>query len=223
MIEPGLSLKLDPAADRGQAAFTRTGLALYDMLILRGLCRWVWRCPNERILEAYRRQLSDNHLEVGVGTGFFPDHARFPTPTPRVALLDLNSHCLARTARRIARHRPEIYQADVLRPIELDIRRFDSIALNYVLHCLPLPWPGKGIVFEHLRTLLNPGGTLFGATLVQDGASAAAMRVMRWFNARGTLHNLTDTRARLVESLQRHLREVRVEQVGCVVLFSGRA
>jgi hypothetical protein len=25
-------------ADRGQAAFTRTGLALYDLLVLRGLC-----------------------------------------------------------------------------------------------------------------------------------------------------------------------------------------
>jgi hypothetical protein len=35
---------------RGQAAFTRTGLALYDLLVLRGLCPWVWRCPNKRIL-----------------------------------------------------------------------------------------------------------------------------------------------------------------------------
>jgi len=39
---------------------------------------------------------------------------------------------------------------------------------------------------------------------------------MRWFNARGTLHNL-------VEGLEQHLDEVRVEQVGCVALFSGRA
>ena len=58
----------DEDADRGQAAFTRTGLALYDVLILGALCPWVWRCPNERILTAYRQHLSDNHLEVGVGT-----------------------------------------------------------------------------------------------------------------------------------------------------------
>ena len=70
-----LMLDSDPAlvpatgdADRGQAAFTRTGLALYDLVVLHGLCRWVWRCPNERILAAYRQHLSSNHLEVGVGT-----------------------------------------------------------------------------------------------------------------------------------------------------------
>lgn len=47
--------------------------------------------------------------------------------------------------------------------------------------------------------------------------------VRRWFNARGTLHNGDDTRSRLVEGLEQHLDEVRVEQVGCVALFSGRA
>jgi hypothetical protein len=79
-------------ADRGQAAFTPSGLALYDLLILRALCPWLWRCPNERILAAYRRHLSGNHLEVGVGTGYFLDHARFSNAVPRVALLDLNVH-----------------------------------------------------------------------------------------------------------------------------------
>jgi hypothetical protein len=133
MLDRNPSLPPAPAtadADRGQAAFTRTGLALYDLLVLRGLCPWIWRCPNKRILAAYREHLSNNHLEVGVGTGYFLDHARFSNAAPRVALLDLNTHCLARTARRVARYHPEIYRADVLQPIVLDVRRFDSIALN---------------------------------------------------------------------------------------------
>jgi SAM-dependent methyltransferase len=212
-------------ADRGQGAFTPAGLALYDLLVLHGLCRWVWRCPNERVLAAYRQHLSDNHLEVGVGTGYFLDRVRFPVAAPRVALLDLNTHCLARTARRIARYHPEVYRADVLQPIVLDGSRFDSVALNYVVHCLPGSWPRKGAVFGHLKTLLNPGGTLFGATLVQGDApqSALATGLMRWFNALGTLHNRADTCGRLVEGLEQHFDEVRVEQVGCVALFSGRA
>jgi SAM-dependent methyltransferase len=200
-------------------------LALYDLLILRALCPWVWRCPNERILAAYRQHVSDNHLEVGVGTGYFLDHARFSIAAPRLALLDLNSHCLARTARRVARYHPEVYRADVLQPIVLGVHRFDSIALNYVLHCLPAPWPQKGAVFGHLKALLNPGGTLFGATLLQGDVpqSAAAAGLMRWFNARGTLHNRDDTLSLLVAGLEQHLDAVRVEQVGCVALFSGRA
>jgi len=113
----------------------------------------------------------------------------------------------------------------VLQPIVFDARRFDSVALNYVVHCLPASWPHKSAVFAHLKALLYPGGTLFGATLVQGDVpqSAAAAGLMRWFNARGTLHNQTDTCARLVEGLEQHLSDVRVEQVGCVALFSGRA
>ena len=227
-----LILDRDPAlapamadADRGQAAFTRSGLALYDLLVLRGVCPWVWRCPNERILAAYRQHLSDNHLEVGVGTGYFLDHARFSNAAPRLALLDLNAHCLARTARRVARYRPQVYRADVLQPIVLNVPRFDSVALNYVVHCLPASWPQKGSVFAHLKALLNPGGALFGATLVQGDVpqSAAAAGLMRWLNARGTLHNQSDTRARLLQGLKQHLDDVRIEQVGCVALFSGRA
>ena len=53
--------------------------------------------------------------------------------------------------------------------------------------------------------------------------SAAAAGLMRWCNARGTLHNRADTRTRLVEGLEQHLNDVQVEQVGCVALFSGRA
>jgi SAM-dependent methyltransferase len=210
--------------DRGQAAFTPAGLALYD-LILRCLCPWVWRCPNQRILAAYRRHLSNNHLEVGVGTGYYLHHARFSAAAPCVALLDLNSHCLARTARRVARYQPEAYRADVLQPIDLDVRRFDSVALNYVVHCLPASWPRKAAVFGHLKALLNPGGTLFGATLVQNDLpqGTASARLMRWFNERGMLANQADTRARLVDGLEQHLDDVRIEQVGCVALFAGRA
>src|ERR1700677_1907413 len=87
----------------GQAAFTKKGLALYDALVLGLVCRLIWRCPTTRVLELYRKHFSCNHLEVGVGTGYFLDRSDFPTSRPRVALLDLNPNCLDRTARRIAR------------------------------------------------------------------------------------------------------------------------
>ena len=119
-------------ADRGQAAFTRTGLALYDVLILRALCPWVWRCPNERILTAYRQHLSDNHLEVGVGTGYFLDHARFSNASPRVALLDLNVHCLARTDAQF----PQQVEL-VAPPVEVCAPVWSTLS---VAHCVSLAW-----------------------------------------------------------------------------------
>jgi SAM-dependent methyltransferase len=184
----------------------------------------IWRCPSARVLELYRKHLSGNHLEVGVGTGYFLDRSDFPTGRPRVALLDLNANCLDRTARRIARYAPEVYQANVLAPITIEARRFDSVCLNYVLHCLPGALPGKGIVFEHLKAMLNPGGVLFGSTVLRRGVhgNVPADMFMQFLNARRLFCNEHDELDGLVHTLEQHLTDVRIEVVGCVALFSGR-
>lgn len=210
--------------NQGQAAFTKTVLAVYDALVLGLTCHFIWRCPNQRVLASYQKNLSNNHLEVGVGTGFFLDHSVFPTSQPRLALLDLNTNCLERTARRIARYQPETYQADLLKPINIHADSFDSIGLNYVLHCLPGALPAKGIAFAHLKTLLKPGGVLFGATVLHAGVqrNPAAVALMHLCNTRKIFSNAQDTPEGLRLALQEHFTDVQMEIVGCVALFSGR-
>lgn len=209
----------------GQAAFTKTTLAVYDQLVLGVTCHLIWRCPTERILRLYRQHLSGNHLDVGVGTGFFLDRSRFPSANPRLALLDLNANCLEHTARRLARYSPEVYQANVLAPIQINVSRFDSIGLNYVLHCLPGAFPEKGIAFANLKALLKPGGVLFGSTLLQGGMdrSLLAKGFMRLCNARGVFSNRKDDLSGFIAALSQHLADVRIETAGSVALFSGRA
>jgi hypothetical protein len=92
-------------------------------------------------------------LRTCVGTGYFLDRSCFPDPEPRLALLDLNRHCLKHTEARSARHAPEVYRANALAPIELGVRCFDSIAINYVLHCMPGSLPEKEIAFANLKPL----------------------------------------------------------------------
>lgn len=209
----------------GHAAFTRTTLPFYDRFVLGLTCGLLWRCPTSRTLDFYGRHLSGNHLEVGVGTGFFLDRGRFPVAAPRLALLDANEQCLAYTARRVARYAPRTYCANVLAPIDIDAPGFDSIALNYVLHCLPGALPDKGAALMHLAKLLNPGGVLFGSALLYRGTpmTPVARTFMRFYNAQGTLCNLQDDLLGLTTALQRNLRDVRIEIVGCVAMFSGRA
>lgn len=209
----------------GEAAFTKSGLAVYDQLVLKLICPLAWGCSNEHIFSLYKNHLSGNHLEVGVGTGYFLDHADFPTAHPRIALLDLNSNCLERTARRIARYHPETHQANILKPISINARRFDSIGLNYVLHCLPGTFPEKGIAFAHLKALMNPGGVIFGATVLNGGVSATPVSrmLLRFFNARKTLSNDRDHYEGLRHALESHLKDVRIKVVGRAALFSGRA
>jgi SAM-dependent methyltransferase len=210
--------------NHGQAVFTRPVLALYDWFVLGLTCNLIWRCSTARTLAFYARHLSANHLEVGVGTGYFLDRGAFPVPRPRVALLDLNRNCLERTAKRIARYAPEVHQADLLAPLPL-ATRFDSIGLNYVLHCLPGAFPEKGHVFAYLKGLLNPGGTLFGATLLSSGVprGLVARTSMALYNRLGVFSNQRDDLDGLEFALRQHLADVRVEVVGCVALFSGKA
>lgn len=208
----------------GQAIYTRRNLALYDVLVHGVSNRFVWRCPTRRLLEHYRRCVSANHLDVGVGTGYFLDRCAFPSPSPRVALMDLNPQSLAYAARRIARYRPETYRRNVLEPIAVEAPPFDSLGATYLLHCLPGSIAEKAVAFDHLRTLLHPGGVLFGATLLQGGVARtrAAVRLMAFYNRRGIFCNERDDLDGLRRALEQRFHDVAVEVAGCAALFSGR-
>jgi SAM-dependent methyltransferase len=211
-------------AEPDQGAFNQRTLKYYDRL-LELTCNWIWRCPVERTLELYQRHLSSNHLEVGVGTGYFLDRSRLPGPAPRLALLDTSPHCLQHTEARLARYAPEAYRADALAPIELVARGFDSIAINYVLHCMAGTLPGKWAAFANLKPLLNPGGVLFGSTVLRHGVPCGlpARLFMRLYNAGKVFCNLQDSLAGLTEALNNTFQHVQIEVIGCVAQFSVRA
>jgi hypothetical protein len=125
----------------------------------------------------------------------------------------------------LARYAPEVYRADALAPIKLGARGFDSIAINYVLHCMPGALPEKGVAFANLKPLLNPGGVLFGSTVLRQGVPCdlRARAFMRLFNARRVFCNLQDSLAGLREALQRSFRQMQIDVIGCVAQFSCRA
>lgn len=207
----------------GQAVYSRAGLAIYDWLVLGLSNSWIWRCPTRRLLTHYDAHVSANHLDVGVGTGFFLDHCQFPSP-PRLELLDLNANSLAVTARRVRRYQPGCWQRNVLEPWDLQPPRFTSIGLNYLLHCLPGNMAAKSVVFDHLQPSLEPGGVVFGSTLLQGDAprSATARRLMAFYNQKGIFSNTDDDRAGLERELARRFTASEVVMVGCAALFWGR-
>ena len=120
----------------GQALYTRLFLAMYDFAALGILCRLLWGCPAGRMLELYNKHISANHLDIGVGTGYFLDHCVFPGEAPRLALMDLNPNCLDFTGKRVARYNPEIYRKNVLEPFDIQAPGFDSVGILNLLHCL---------------------------------------------------------------------------------------
>lgn len=210
--------------DAGHAFYTARTLAIYDLAILGYFSRLAWRCPARRILQHYDRHVTGNHLDVGVGTGWFLDRCQFEPPTPRIALMDISTACLDKAGRRLARYGPEVYEANILEPIVLDIAPFDSVSLTYVLHCLPGTIRSKGVAFSHLQRLMNPGAVIFGATLLHGGVPRnwLARKVMERNNEHGIFSNVHDDVDGLREVLAEHLHDPVVEVVGCVGVFAGR-
>lgn len=208
----------------GQAVYTRRSLKLYDFIVLGVSNRLVWKCPTQRLVDSYNKHMTANHLEAGVGTGYFPDRCRFPSSTPRVALMDLNSDTLEFASRRIARYTPETYRRNVLEPIAMDAEKFDSVSINYLLHCLPGSIESKSVAIDHLKALMNPNAVLFGSTLLHGGVhrSWLAKRLTDVYNRKGIFSNRQDNLEGLQDVLSQRLNDVSIEVVGCAALFAGR-
>lgn len=203
--------------------YTKGMLSGYDTFILGISNRYIWKCPSSKIEELYNANVSSNHLDVGVGTGYFLNRCKFPSSPPRVVLMDMSANCLEFTSKRIARYKPETYQQNILEKINTAIKPFDSIGVNYLFHCVPGTINDKAVALDHLKAVMNPGGRIFGSTILQGGVpiSRTAQKVMTFYNKKGIFANTQDNLADLKTALSQRFNNVTLEVVGCVALFSG--
>ena len=218
-----------PRADEveaGQRVYTPFTLRVYDLFVLGFSNRFVWRCRSSKMLERYERHVGERHLDVGVGTGWFLDHCRWPVESPQITLLDLNENSLSAASDRIRRYAPATVQANVLNSVDLGDSHFDSIGANFLFHCLPgeLEWKTTTVA-SNLRPYLDSGGVLFGSTILGRGVTHNLLgrRLMRIYNRKGIFSNIADDREGLQQGLASALTDVEIEVVGAVALFAGRA
>jgi SAM-dependent methyltransferase len=207
----------------GQAIYNRVTLAVYDIGVLSLSCRLLWRCPKAEMLASYDRNVGARHLDLGVGTAYFLDRCRFPDVRPQITLVDLNPTVLRVAASRIGRYRPEVIKANVLEPLPVPAEAYDSVGVNFLLHCLPGDWQVKGRVLASAAAALRPGGRVFGSTILADGVktTAPARALMRLYNSHGIFHNARDDLAGLEEQLAGRFADHRLTVRGCVALFEG--
>ena len=211
--------------DAGQAVYNSLTLLIYDLWVLSISNQFIWECPSSHILKLYNENISANHLDIGVGTGFFLARCQFPTNQPRLFLMDLNSNCLKTTSHRIKRYKPITKRVNILERINFEERSFDSIGLNYLLHCLPGTMSTKEIVFKNIKPLLNPQGIVFGSTILSQGIkpNILANYLMKIYNKKGIFTNNEDDLETLKKIMKNNFSESLVTTVGCVALFWGKS
>lgn len=216
-------MNLTDEINGGQAVYTPFTLKIYDLAVLGFSNQFLWRCPTVHLRNLYNRNVSANHLDVGVGTGYFLDKAKWPSNAPRITLLDLNSHSLKAAEDRISRFSPKSVIANVLDPLPLQ-EKFESIALNYLLHCLPGKLSKKAPrVFGNISGHLADKGKVFGSTILQGDVprSRPAQALMNFYNSKGIFANGEDTVEDLHEALEQSFSGHSITQHGAVAIFEA--
>lgn len=140
-----------------------------------------------------------------------------------MSLVDLNSNSLETTSNVIKHLNPEVYCRNILEPLALKCEKFDSVSINYLLHCLPGDLSEKSIAFLHLSATMNKGGVLFGSTILgkETTQNMPAKKLMAFYNKKGIFSNVNDDLASLDRALTEYFSDVKIEVVGCVAIFSG--
>ena len=213
---------------RAVRPYTAPILFLYDVGVYDLWNPYVWRCPSERVMAFYRRHVREVHLEAGCGTGYLPDHcgpkqAWQQRGTGTLTLLDFSPSSLRWSEKRLHAVRPATLRHNLFEPLPAAAGQFDSICLNYVLHCLPGDFERKGAVIGHLKQALRPGGVLFGSTILGNDETPGNLgkRMLDFYNLIGSFHNAHDTKRGLVDALSRHFPHVHCEVEGAVALFAA--
>lgn len=205
-------------------AYSPAGLSLYDALVVHGFAPWIWGCKPQRLLDHYNQFISANHVDVGVGTGYFLDHCQFPGSRPRLGLIDQRQSCLNYTAQRLSRYQPQVWRRDITVPVDVQAAPFDSLCLGGVLHCLDGSQTDKGRVLDNLLPLLSPGARVFGYTLIQDRVHESLRRraLNSALNKLKMISNRDDSEYSVRRQLCARFSHCRVVTQGTFLLFSGR-
>ncbi|KAH8432846.1 class I SAM-dependent methyltransferase [Aspergillus melleus] len=223
-------------------AYDGLGLRIYDLMVHWWNDNYVWRCPSSFLNEFFSANVGQRHLDIGVGTGYFPAHHRQrvlqkgESWPQHLTLVDMNTLCLERSAARVGcPERTTTLQADVFEPIKLPAedgagpgttasRKYDSISLMYLLHCLPPPCAKKATVFAHLKEHLKPDGTLFGATILGQRVEHNwfGRITMGLYNYKGIFGNSADDPEVFKNELRNEFDDVDAWVVGAVLVFRAR-
>lgn len=210
----------------GQAVYTPFFLNIYDIFVIRFSNKYFWRCHPYKTIELYNRNMSDNHLEIGVGTGYYLKAGNRKNNT-HFGLLDLNKNSLNKTEKELSNlgiDTIEAYCHNALEKFPFTNAKYDSVAINYLLHCIPGSIKEKlDSIFNNIISSLEAGRkvTIFGSTIIcdEDKHTKLSNAVMSFYQRKGIFHNQLDTYADLQSSLNSYSKDFSVELTGCVALF----
>ena len=207
----------------GQAVYNKRVLIVYDLVVTHYSNRFIWRCPASHIKQWYKQYIGQKHLDIGVGSGYYLQ--RCTQKVQELHLMDLNQTALQYAKNRSQHGNCATTQHNIFEPLPATCNGYDSVAINYLLHCIPGTFANeKAKAISNAVATLKKGGRLFGATIINadEQSSGLAHKLMQIYNKKAIFHNQNDTQEQLHQALKQQLKQVQVQRIGSVILFSGQ-
>jgi hypothetical protein len=211
-------LALKQKTELSQKYFNRLSLSIYDFVLFRFVSQYLWGISSESLVSRYHQYASKKHLEVGVGTSYLLD--KYNPEQFDLTLMDLSKVCLVKSKKRLIRYNPKLIRHNILDNTAEISEKFDSISLNYVMHCVAGDFSTKNVAFKNLKELLNGSGILFGITVLQTEKSNIAARAFMWLlNKVGVFNNTQDRLVDLEAGLKKYFKYVQIIKSSSAVSF----
>lgn len=187
----------------------------YDYLVNNINCKYVWKCDQRYIKKLYANNITNKHIEIGPGTGYFIKKYQFNN----LHLVDINQDILDNSKKNIINncqnikiHNQNIFEYN--NKINEDIT---SIGMSYVLHCVPnnLDISLDNLV-ENIKT--NNQVTIFGSTVIPNKKDFLAMTEIYTLNTLGIFNNINHNKEQLEYIINKY--NGNIKHVGNVLLFN---
>lgn len=214
------SATFDPSSLRASRIYKGLLLKIYDGFVVYYSNHWMWDYPRLRQLDFYNRYATAHHAEVGLATTWYLENFRKRYNSYDFTLIDLSADALSYAQDRLE-HGPirsvikslSTIHTDILENIPTD-KKFNSVGLNFVIHCLPGTIESKTRAIANIADILTDDGVLFGTTLLGQPAQSHinAKVVNKLYNRLGVFSNTTDTHEGLKNILEQHFHEVSIDE-----------
>ena len=201
-----------------QSNFVSKNMKLYDLLVNKINCRFIWRCHENNIHQNYNKCISKNHLEIGPGTGYFIEKYKFN----KLLINDINKNILQYSSLYLKTHNPKLIQCNLFNQ-KLNVKNINSIGINYVLHCVPGKLEDK--LFKLINNLEYKNKLcLFGATVINDPEynNIFSKYMIFWLNYMNIFNNKNDYSYNLVKKCEANNLNIEWKIIGCVMIFKIR-
>lgn len=203
----------------------------YDYYVLSFNMRF-WGCPTSVLLPFFTENCSRNHLDCGVATGWFLSET-LGRPfrkhgKQQLTLVDINPNSLKVAETRVlavtTATTTQCFEADATLPppAALADKKFASISMFNLFHCMPGGKEKFAKTFATFSQLLAKDGVLYGCTVLGPKATTSWMIkfYLKIYNDWwGVFNNKDDIREDLEEALKREFEEVEITLVGVMLLF----